>query len=115
MPYLQERELMLPFGGRSPRARRTSLQGAQVAVTRAGSQCARLLIAYLHYGPSTDLEQAVRVGLPEARVSARRNNLINRKLVQYSGADRRGPSGAESCLWTLSPYGREVATELASS
>lgn len=113
MPYLQERELMLPFGGRSPRARRTSLQGAQVVVTRAGSQAARILVEYSRTPNLTDLEMAALVGLPEARVSARRNNLIDRKLVEYAGEDRKGPSGADSCCWRLSNFGRMVAADLA--
>lgn len=104
--------LPLPFGGRSPRARRSSLSGAQVAVSRAFSQAARMLREYLQAGMLTDLEMAGRIGIPESRVSARRNGLIAQRKVEYAHQDKWGPSGAISCCWRLTNYGREVAQEL---
>ena len=113
MPYLQtSAQLKIPFGGRSPRAKAASFSGARAAVTRAGSQRARLLIAYLHYGPSTDLQQAERVGIPESRVSARRSGLLDQQLVTYHD-DVPGPHGAKNCRWRLTNAGREVVGELA--
>ncbi len=112
MPHLDTQTLRLPFGGRSPRARRTSLQGARVAVTHAGSQKARILLAYFTNGPLTDLQVAERLGLPESRISARRNALMDRALVNYVD-DVTGPHGAQNCRWELSGYGREVARELS--
>lgn len=114
MPHLQQHgsQILIPFGGRSPRARRTSLQGARIC--RAGSQAARLLIAYLHDGPSTDLQIAERLGLPESRISARRNGLIVRGFVTYHD-DVEGPHGAMNTRWTVNGAGHEVAHELARS
>ena len=112
MPHLAVGQLHIPWGGRSPRARRTSYQGAQVAVTRAGSQAARILIAYLTAGPQTDLQLAERLGLPESRISARRNGLIARRLVSYRD-DVAGPHGVDNTRWELTAWGRIVAGELA--
>lgn len=110
MAYLQTTDqLKIPFGGRCARARRTSLQGASVC--RSGSQAAGMLIEYLHAGPLTDLQMAERRGLPESRISARRNGLIDRRLVEYMD-DVPGPFGAENTRWQLTPYGRTVAAEL---
>lgn len=115
MPYLQTAsQLKIPFGGRSPRARRTSLAGARVAVANAGSQRARLLLAYAANGAMTDLQMAERVGLPESRISARRGGLIDQHLVTYFD-DVPGPFGAPNMRWILTPYGREVARELATT
>lgn len=112
MPYVAAvGQLKIPFGGRCARARRTSLQGAQVAVTRAGSQAARILVSYLEYGPSTDLQLAERLGLPESRISARRNGLIARHLVRYVD-DVPGPYGAGNGRYELTGYGQEHAREL---
>ena len=111
MPHLQTTtQLKIPFGGRCPRARRTSLQGAHVV--QAGSQAARLLVTYLTQGPLTDLQMAERVGLPESRVSARRNGLIDRRLVAYVD-DVLGPFGADNGRYGLTNYGRETAREIA--
>lgn len=112
MPHLNTAQIAIPFGGSSPRSRRASLQGARVAVTHAGSQAARILIAYLHSGPLTDLELAERLGLPESRISARRNSLIARHQVQYVD-DVPGPHGASNGRYGLTAHGRAVATELA--
>ncbi len=113
MPYVQNgNQIPIPFGGRSPRARAASLSGARVC--RAGSQAARLLVAYLTYGPMTDLEAAARVNLPESRVSARRNGLTARWLVAYVD-DVPGPYGAINGRYGLTPGGVTVARELARS
>lgn len=110
MPHVEAGQLRIPFRGRSPRARRTSLQGAQVAVTRAGSQCARMLLQYLE-SPRTDLEMAARLGLPESRISARRSGLIDRLLVAWL-EDVPGPHGAMNGQYGLTARGRAVAASL---
>lgn len=112
MPHFQQRaqQLRIPFGGRHPRARRTSLQGARVC--RASSQAARMLVAYFVAGPLTDVQMAERLGLSDGRISARRNGLIDRKLVRYQD-DTMGPFGSEVGRYVLTNYGREVAAELA--
>jgi hypothetical protein len=113
MAYVQtSSQLKIPFGGRCPRSRRTSLQGAQVAVVRSGSQASRMLVQYYLAGPLTDLQMGERVKLKESRVSARRNGLIDRGLVEYVD-DVMGPFGAENGRYGLTGYGREVAGELA--
>lgn|ERR1051325_3342118 len=113
MPYLQTREqLKIPFGGRCARSQRTSLQGARAAVVRSGSQKSRMLLEYLRMGPRTDLELAESLGLPESRISARRNGLIDRRLVAYVD-EVMGPHEAMNCRWGLTGYGRHVANELA--
>lgn len=112
MPHLQDGQLLIPFGGRSPRSRRTSLQGARVV--NAGSQAARMLLAYVGSGPLTDLQMAARLGLPESRISARRSGLIQRGLVTWS-RDVRGPHGADNGAYSLTAAGWAVATELERS
>ncbi len=108
MPHVDAHSLLLPFTGRSPRSRRTSLQGACVAVVRAGSQASRMLSWYLARGPLTDLEMAKLMGLPESRISARRSGLMTRRLVAWV-EDVPGPHGAENCVWNLTPEGRAIA------
>lgn len=112
MPHLDTGQIAIPFGGRSPRARRTSLQGAQVAVSRAGSQASRMLLRYLEEGPLTDLELHARLGLPEGRVSARRSGLMAKGLVQWCD-DVAGPYGAQNGRYQLTVKGRNVAAALA--
>jgi hypothetical protein len=72
-----------------------------------------MLLEYEKAVNLTDLEMAERIGIPESRVSARRNNLIARKLVCYAGEERKGRSGADSCCYTLTNVGRAVAADLA--
>lgn len=115
MPHLQTAsQLTIPWGGKCPRSRRASLQGAQCAVTRAGSQNARILIAYLTSGPQTDLQLAERLGLPESRISARRSSLIARRLVNYLD-DVPGPYGPENGRYELTSWWRIVASDLAKA
>lgn len=115
MAYLQTAgQYKLPWGGRSPRARRTSMQGAQVASVRAGSQMARILVTYLQSGPLTDQQVADRLLLPAARISARRNALIDRKLVAYRD-DVIGQCGSPNGRYELTAYGRIVATEISQA
>lgn len=112
MPHLVAvGQLKIHFGGRSPRARRNSFQGARVACVHAGSQKARMLDAYLSNGALTDLQMGERLGLPESRISARRSALLERSLVTYLD-DIAGPFGAPNSRWTLTPYGREIARAL---
>ena len=100
MPHLHTAQLAIPFSGRSPQTRHASLSGAQVAAVRAGSQKARMLLAYLEHGPLTDLSMAALLGLPESRISARRSGLQPRDapaLVQYVDLvdGRTGPRTAD--------------------
>ncbi len=113
MPHLEQvGQLKIPWGGRSPRSRSSSLSGARIC--RAGSQAARLLVAYLTYGPSTDLQQAERLGLPESRISARRGGLAARHEVAWV-ADVIGPFGATNGKYGLTAVGRVKAEVLARS
>lgn len=115
MAYLQtSAQVKLPFSGRSPRARRTSMQGAHVASVRAGSQMARILVTYLQNGPLTDQQVADRLLLPAARISARRNALIDRKLVAYRD-DVIGQCKTPNGRYELTAYGRIVAAEISKA
>lgn len=111
MPELVVGQLRIPFQGRSPRSQRTSLQGAQIAIVRAQTQASRLLARYASHGPQTDLQLATALGLPESRISARRNGLIDRGFVTWV-ADVRGPYGAENGQYDLTETGRSVAAAL---
>lgn len=111
MPHLDTGTLSLPFGGRSPRSRSTSLAGARVAVSRAGSQASRILLRYLAEGPLTDLQLHVALGLPESRISARRGGLMTRGLVRHHD-DVPGPFGAPNGRYTLTDKGRAIARGL---
>jgi hypothetical protein len=110
MPHLDTGTMLLPFGGRSPRARAASLDGARVAVRSAESQASRILRRYLAVGPQTDLELAAALGLPESRISARRGALVARGWVQWH-ADIIGPHGARNGRYTLSAAGVAVASQ----
>jgi hypothetical protein len=110
VPQLHTAQLAIPFGGRTPRSRQASLHGARVC--RAGSQAARLLIAYLQLGARTDSQMAETLGLPEARISARRSGLMDRRLVAYSETVQ-GPYGTDVCRWILTRQGQDVARVLA--
>jgi hypothetical protein len=111
VPHVQTRTLRLPFSGTTPRTRTASLSGARVAITRAGSQCARMLIRYLEMGAQTDGQQALALGLPEGRISARRASLIERGLV--AELDKvHGPYGADCTRFELTVKGLHVAAAL---
>jgi len=97
MPYLDAVPVPLPFGGKTVSSRQASLRGAQVATVKAGSQASRLLAAYATYGPLTDTEMAARLGLPEARISARRAGLMVKGLVVY--ADTVQGAHTKVCRW----------------
>jgi hypothetical protein len=113
MPDLISGQLAIPFGGRGA-SRHTSLQGARVAVVRASSQAARLLVRYLDHGPQTDGQQALALGLPEARISARRAGLIAKGLVAHCDVVP-GPFGANVCRWELTVRGVHLAGSLRSA
>lgn len=112
MPHLDTGTLLLPFGGRSPRSRSTSYQGARVAVRHAESQASRMLLKYLADGPLSDLQLHAALGLPESRISARRGSLMARGLVRWCD-DVMGPFGAENGRYTLTEKGRAIAAGLA--
>ncbi len=108
MPHLQIGEsLPLPFGGRSPRARRCSLAGARIAVLHAESQASRIMGWYFDRGPLTDLELGRLTGLPESRVSARRGGLMAKGLIQWID-DVTGPCGAPNGRYDLTAKGRNA-------
>lgn len=114
MPYLDSATLPLPFGGRSQRSRHTSQQGAIVATVKAGSQASRMLLRYQICGALSDSDLAVMLGLPEARISARRAGLMVRGLVEYVD-DVAGRYGALNCRWRLSFRGAAIAQQLQES
>lgn len=72
-----------------------------------------MLLRYLADGPLTDLQMAAALGLPEARVSARRNGLNDRGLVKWID-DVQGPWKAQNGRYGLSDKGRAIATRLAA-
>jgi len=111
MPEFISGQERLPFSGTTPRTRHASLSGAKLAVTRAGSQGARILVRYLDQGPQTDGQQALALGLPEGRISARRSALIARGLVaEYDIV--KGPYGASCTRFELTVKGLHVAAAL---
>lgn len=111
MPHIDTGTMTLPFGGRSPRARRTSLQGAQAGVVYASSQASRMLLNYRTHGPMTDLHQHRLLGLPESRISARRGSLMDRGLVIWVD-DVMGPHGVENGRYGLTDKGRAIVSKL---
>lgn len=78
---------------------------------RAGSQAERMLSLYLRFGALTDFEVAFWMGLPEGRISARRNGLMERGLVRYHN-EIDGPNGVTVCRWTLTVKGKHVARKV---
>jgi hypothetical protein len=78
-----------------PISRSNSLSGAKVAVTRANSQKARILVRLLEFGPQTDSQVALALGLPEARISARRSPMVKDGLIAALDSVK-APSGARS-------------------
>lgn len=114
MPHLDTGTMLLPFGGRSTRAIRTSLQGAYVAVRSAESQASRMLLRYLSDGPLTDLQLHALLGLPESRISARRGGLMTRGLVRWVD-DVQGPFGVENGRYGLTVPGKAIAEQLRAS
>lgn len=115
MPHVVSRRhpvaLKLPYRGRGVRAQRNSQAGAAVAITRAGSQASRMLLQYMKDGPSSDLQLAKALGLPESRISARRSGLMDRGLVGWFD-DVEGPCGAPNGRYRLTPRGVYVVSEL---
>lgn len=112
MPDFVHESLSLPFTGSTPMSRHCSLSGAKAATVRAGSQCSRMLVRYLERGPQSDGDQALALGLPEGRISARRSMLITKGLVVYVDIVQ-GPYGAKVTRWECSVRGQHVAARLA--
>ncbi len=108
MPYLDAVPLPLPFTGRTPRSRQASLGGARAATVMAGSQASRMLVWYALCDRLSDSEMALRLGLPEARISARRAGLMVKGLVAYEDTVT-GRHGAPNSRWRLTLYGQRVA------
>lgn len=102
-----------PHHGAIPPTAHTSRSGAEIAQRSYASQAARMLVLYLERGSSTDLELSQILGLPDGRVSARRNQLITDGLVQYVDITI-GPYGAKACRFELTVKGLHIAGQLQS-
>jgi predicted transcriptional regulator len=113
MPTLHDGQIAIDFGGNSPISRSNSLSGAKVAVTRANSQKARILVRLLECGPQTDSQVALALGLPEARISARRSPMVKDGLIAALDSVK-APSGAMATRWDLTVRGVHVAGHLRS-
>lgn len=104
-------QIAIDFTGITPISRSNSLSGATVAICRASSQKARILVRLLEHGPQTDTEVALALGLPEARISARRAPMVKDGLIAALDSVK-GPSGASCTRWELSVRGVFVAGPL---
>lgn len=72
-----------------------------------------MLVRYLAFGPQTDAQLALALGLPEARISARRSGLITKGLVVYVD-DVKGLHGVMNTRWELTVHGQHVAAKFAA-
>lgn len=111
MPYEATGQLAIPWTGKSPRSRRSSHQGAVKAQERSLSQASRMMQQYATRGPHTDSEMARSLGLPEARISARRSALMQKGFVKYV-SDTVSVCGVKVCIWGLTAAGQHVAGTL---
>jgi predicted transcriptional regulator len=114
MGELHHGQLEISFTGSTPISRSNSLSGAKVAVTRANSQKARILVRLLEFGPQTDSQVALALGLPEARISARRSPMVKDGLIAALDSVK-APSGAMATRWELSVKGTFLAGRLRSA
>ncbi len=108
MPYLDAEPLPLPFNGRRQTTRRTSQAGARAAIVKAGSQASRMLVAYAEHGFLSDTDMALRLGLPEGRISARRAGLMLKGFVVFADVVQ-GRHGAPTCRWRATVSGHRMA------
>ncbi len=111
MPWVDAVPVPLPFGGKSSMSRQASLRGAHVATVRAGSQASRMLLLYVQHGPLSDSRMAELIGLPEARISARRSGLMVRGFVVY--ADDVQGAHTTVCRWRVTVAGQRIADRMA--
>lgn len=111
MGWVDAHPVPLPFGGKSPRSKQASYRGAQRAQVQAGSQASRMLQNYAA-GPVSDTDMAYWLGLPEARVSARRCGLMVKGLVRYYD-EVMGMHGVMVCRWELTEHGARIARGLS--
>lgn len=106
-------QIEINFAGTIPASRHTSLSGAKVAIHRASSQAARMLVRYLEVGALSDTDMALALGLPEARISARRSMLIKQQYVEHVDIVE-GVHGARVCRWQLTVSGTCAAGRIRS-
>ncbi len=112
MSYLDAVPVPLPFTGKSSRSRQASLRGAQVATVKAGSQASRMLLLYAQHGPLSDSRMAELMGLPEARISARRSGLMVRGFVVY--ADDVQGAHTTVCRWRATVAGHRLVGKMGT-
>ncbi len=81
------------------RTSETSRTGADAATEHAGRQCQTILNYVRECGKfgATNHEIAQATGIPLAAVCARRNSLVNRKLLVVDG-ERMGPAGIPNAV-----------------
>lgn len=105
-------ETLPPNRGTSPATRHTSMSGAVAALPRVQSQANRMLVRYLRFGPQSDGDQALALGLPEGRISARRSMLMEKGLVVFVDIID-GPHRAKVTRYELSVKGQNLAAKIA--
>ena len=93
--------LRLPFQGSDQIALECSRAGALAASERVGRQGLALLALYRRYGPLTDAESALRLGVERSTINARRNELVRLLLVTRHDTARNEKSGLRNTTWGL--------------
>lgn len=94
-----------PFSGSTPLSKHTSWLGAQSAAERIGRQSLELLTAYRERGPLTDAEAAEVLNVERSTINARRNELVQRGLVEAIGTKENPQTGVQNVTWYLQKGG----------
>ena len=99
-----------------PRSRRrdpeTSTAAARSVTLRAGTQAARLAVAYREHGELTDDEAGVLAGLTTAGYWKRCSDLRRANVIEPTGETRPGRSGERQRVCRLTALGAALVAVL---
>lgn len=108
----------LPFAGwlPEPRARQsdpvTSTEAARAVALRAGTQAARIAVAYRDNGDLIDDEAGQLAGLGHAGYWKRCSDLRRAGIIEPTGETRPGRSGEQQRVCGLTALGRTLTANL---
>lgn len=91
----------------------TSHAAARQAERHAGRDEALVLATLARLGPSTDHEIAAFCDRLQTSLGVRRKALVDRGLVEWSGAKRPTPTGVLARVWRLTEAGHLATREAA--
>ncbi len=92
--------------------RQTSLQAYKRINTHLGQRQKQVLMAFYMDGPATDREVAESMNRPINTVTPRRNELVNKELLEEKGKRPCGVTGKRALVWRVKPSKERLVNEI---